>query len=180
MKALLDFIPLVIFFMLFKEQGIWVATKALLISTTVVYAIHFALQKWRLEKMQWFTFIATLAFGCITLLLHDDMYIRAKSTVINWVFTVVLLVSPFVGAEKKPLMQRVFASVFELDRAGWIKLNYVWALFFFLLGALHAVIAFVWYEQCIEFNVFGGTAIMLVFIIANFVALRKYFKQPEA
>lgn len=180
MKALLDFIPLVIFFMLFKEQGIWVATKALLISTTIVYAIHFALQKWRLEKMQWITFIATLAFGCITLLLHDDMYIRAKSTVINWIFSLVLLISPFVGKEKMPLIQRGFGAVFELDRAGWMKVNYVWAFFFFLLGALHAVFAFVWYEQWIEFKVFGGTAILLTFMVGNFIALRKHLKHPEA
>lgn len=180
MKALLDFIPLVIFFVLFKQQGIWEATKALLIATTIIHAIHFVLQKWRLEKMQWITFIATLAFGCITLMLHDDVYIRAKSTVINWVFTIVLLASPFVGKEKIPLMQRAFGSVFEMNRPSWMKVNYSWALFFFLLGALHAVFAFVWYEQWIEFKVFGGTAIMLVFMIANFIVLRKYFKHPEA
>ncbi|XID74386.1 septation protein IspZ [Alkanindiges sp. WGS2144] len=179
MKALLDFIPLVIFFVLFKQQGIWEATKALLIATTVIHAIHFVLQKWRLERMQWITLIATLAFGCVTLLLHDDIYIRAKSTVINWIFAIVLLASPFVGKDKIPLIQRGFQSAFDLSRAGWMRLNYIWVLFFFLLGLLHGIFAFIWYEQWIEFKVFGGTAIMLVFIIGNFVALRKHFKHPE-
>lgn len=180
MKALLDFIPLVIFFILFKEQGVWEATKALLIATTVVHAIHFVLQKWRLEKMQWITLIATVAFGCITLIFHDDTYIRLKSTVINWIFCLALLISPFVGKDKIPLIQRAFHNVLELSPAGWMKLNYVWALFFFLLGALHGVFAFVWYEQWLNFKVFGGTAIMFTFMIANFIALRHHFKQPQA
>jgi intracellular septation protein len=179
MKALLDFIPLIIFFVLFKQHDIWEATKALLIATTIVHGIHFVLQKWRLEKMQWVTFIATLAFGCITLLLHDDVYIRAKSTVINWVFTIVLLASPYIGKNKMPLVQRGFHSAFDLSPAGWMKLNYVWAFFFFVLGALHGIFAFVWYEQWIEFKVFGGTAILIAFMICNFIALRKHFKHPE-
>ena len=45
MKALLDFIPLIAFFVVARQNGILAAAGALLIATVIVYAIHFIRQK---------------------------------------------------------------------------------------------------------------------------------------
>ena len=45
MKALLDFIPLIAFFIAARYSGILAAAGALLIATILVYAIHFIRQK---------------------------------------------------------------------------------------------------------------------------------------
>ena len=197
MKALLDFVPLAVFFVLAKNpvvvdvaQGhltvtpattgaIFIATQGLLIASVLIYALHFILQRGRLEKSQWITLLLTLAFCGMTLYLHDDVWLRWKSTIINWIFGTAFLLSPIVGRNPIPLAQRFLASVFELTESSWKKLNLAWATFFYCLGTLHLVFAFAFPTLWIDFKVFGSTAIMLVFMIGQFVLLRNSLKSAE-
>ncbi|MBC7750627.1 MAG: septation protein IspZ [Candidatus Saccharibacteria bacterium] len=197
MKALLDFVPLAAFFVLAKKpvvldiaQGhltitpattgaIFIATQGLLIASVIVYALHFILQKGRLEKSQWITLLLTLAFCGLTLYLHDDIWLRWKSSIINWTFGTAFLISPIVGEHPIPLAKRFLASVFELTESNWKKLNLAWAAFFFILGSLHLAFAFAFPALWIDFKVFGSTAIMIVFMIGQFVLLRSHLKNPE-
>ena len=179
MKALLDFVPLVVFFVLAKMETIFIATQGLLIASVAVYSLHFILQKGRLEKSQWITLLLTLAFGGLTLYLHDDIWLRWKSPIINWIFGTAFLVSPLVGKNPIPLAKRFLASMFELTESAWKKLNLAWAVFFYILGCLHLVFAFVYPALWIDFKVFGSTAIMILFMIGQFVLLRSHFKNPE-
>jgi intracellular septation protein len=180
MKALLDFLPLVVFFYLAKTDTIFMATQGLLIASVAVYALHFVLQKGRLEKSQWITFLLTLAFGGLTLYLHDDLWLRWKSPIINWIFATAFLVSPMIGKNPIPLVQRFLEPIFELTVSHWKILNAAWAVFFIVLGALHLVFAFVFPVYWVDFKVFGSTAIMMSFIIGQFIFLRKYIKKPES
>lgn len=180
MKAFLDFIPLLVFFYLFKTEDVFVATQGLLLSTTAVYALHFGLQKGKLEKAQWITLFLTVGFGALTLLLHDDIYIRWKSTVINWLFGFIFIIGNYISFGKgdpKALTERMLGSVFEMSHAQWKKLAWVWAAYFFVLGGIHLWFAFIWPEYWIDFKVFGSMAITLAFFVGNFVFLRKFMKQ---
>jgi len=180
MKALLDFIPLVVFFGLAKMQTIFIATQGLIIASLIVYSLHFILQKGKLEKSQWITLILTLAFGGLTLYLHDDIWLRWKSPIINWIFGTAFLISPLVGKERLPLVQRLLSHVLDLSDALWRRLNWIWALFFFVLGFLHLIFAFIFPAWWIDFKAFGGTAIIMVFMIGQFVLLRHHLKAPES
>lgn len=71
MKQLLDFIPLIIFFALYKFYDIYVATGALIAATTVQVIVTYAMYK-KVEKMQLITFVMVALFGGMTLALHDD------------------------------------------------------------------------------------------------------------
>jgi intracellular septation protein len=197
MKALLDFVPLGVFFILAKKPvvvdiveghltispattgAIFIATQGLLIASVLVYALHFILQRGRLEKSQWITLLLTLAFCGMTLYLHDDVWLRWKSSVINWIFGTAFLISPMVGKHPIPLAKRFLGSVFELPESKWKKLNLAWATFFYALGTLHLVFAFVYPAHWIDFKVFGSTAIMIVFMIGQFIILRSHLKSAE-
>jgi intracellular septation protein len=102
MKALLDFIPLIAFFVVARQNGILAAAGALLIATVIVYAIHFIRQKGKFDKQQWVVLLLTIVFCGGTLLLRDDVYLRWKSPIINGIFALTLFVS---AAINKPLMQ---------------------------------------------------------------------------
>ena len=136
MKALLDFVPLIIFFYLYKtvdpkdtehpllqligsaggidNNNILVATTGLIISMLVVYGALFVIQKFRLDKQQWIVLFMTVIFGGVTLMLSDDFYIRLKAVLLNIIFACAFLLSPYVMKDKKLLIQRLFGPIFNL------------------------------------------------------------------
>ncbi|MCD8547226.1 MAG: septation protein IspZ, partial [Aeromonadaceae bacterium] len=69
MKQLFDFIPLLVFFALYKLYDIYVATAALMVVTLLQMAFIW-FRHGKLEKMHWVTLVLILVFGGFTLLLH--------------------------------------------------------------------------------------------------------------
>lgn len=203
MKALLDFVPLIIFFYLYKtvdpkdtdhpllqligsaggidNNNILVATTGLIISMLVVYGTLFFVQKFRLDKQQWIVLFMTVIFGGITLILSDDFYIRLKAVLLNLVFAGAFLLSPFFTKDKKPLIQRLFGPIFNLTEKGWKNLNFTWAAMFVFMSCLHVFFAFLFAggKYWGEFTAFGDMLVMFSFIIIQFIILRKHFKSPE-
>ena len=172
MKALLDFIPLIAFFIAARTHGILAAAAALLVTTLIVYAIHFVRQKGKFDKQQWVVLLLTVVFCGGTLLLRDDIYLRWKSPIINGIFALTLLVSVAIN---KPLMQLAMKDVFNLSMSGWKKLTVAWAFFFMLMGVLHYITAFTMSDEAwINFKTYGWIPIMLVFVVAQFLVLKKH------
>ena len=85
MKQLLDFIPLIIFFALFKFYDIYVATGALIAATAVQGGVTYFMFK-KVEKMQLITFALVAVFGGMTIFLHDDNFIKWKVTIVYDMF----------------------------------------------------------------------------------------------
>ena len=203
MKALLDFVPLIIFFYLYKtvdpkntdhpllqligsaggvdNNNILVATTGLIISMLVVYGALFFMQKFRLDKQQWIVLFMTVIFGGVTLMLSDDFYIKLKAALLNIIFSDAFLLSPYFGKERKPLIKRLFGPIFNLTDSGWINLNFAWAAMFALMSFLHVFFAFLFMDGKYwgEFTAFGDMIVMFSFIIIQFIVLRKYFKSSE-
>jgi len=172
MKALLDFIPLIAFFIAARYYGILPAAGALLVATLIIYAIHFIRQKGKFDKQQWVVLLLTIVFCGGTLLLRDDIYLRWKSPIINGIFALTLLGSVVIN---KPLMKMAMKEVFDLTQSGWKKLTAAWALFFALMAVLHYVTAFMMSDEAwINFKTYGWIPIMLVFIGAQFMVLKKH------
>ena len=176
MKAWLDYIPLILFFTAFKLYGIFPAT-AVLIGTSITVYGGLWLKERKLEKSQWFTLLATIAFGSITLLLHDETWLKWKAPVINWCFALVFLGSQFVG--DTPMVQRMLGQALEMPRAIWLRLNMAWVVFFGFSGAANAYAAFHFPKYWVDFKVFGSMAMLIVFMIAQLALLSRYFKSGE-
>lgn len=200
MKALIDFIPMLLFFYLYKttdptnthhpllqligssggvdNNHILVATVGLIISMLLVYTGLFVSQKYRLDKQQWFVLIMTVVFGGVTLALSDDYYIRLKAILINVAFGLGLLIAPLFLAQKEPIVKRLLAPVFELSNTGWQRLNYAWAGLFFFMASLHGFFAFVFAggRYWGEFTAFGDLLVLVSFVIIMFIVLKKHVK----
>ncbi len=200
MKALIDFIPLIVFFYLYKtteptntehpilqligsagvdNNHVLVATAGLIASTVIVYGFLFISQKFRLEKQQWFVLLMTIVFGGITLALSDDYYIRLKAIIINLAFAGGLLISPLFAKDKTPIVKKLFGQVFELTQSGWHKLNLAWAGMFGTMAGLHAFFAFVFADGKYwgEFTAFGDMIVMFGFIAVMFFSLRRHIRK---
>lgn len=160
MKQLIDFIPLIIFFILFKTSGIFIATGALIAVTAVQVALTWFIYK-KVEKMQLVTFVLVTVFGGLTIFLHDENFIKWKVTIIYAIFALALLISQFMG---KPLIKSMLGKEIILPESIWLRINLAWSVFFVVCAIVNIYIAFnfpldIW----VDFKVFGLLALTLLF-----------------
>ncbi len=148
MKQFLDFLPLIVFFAFYKLYDIYVASGALIAATAL--ALVFTWVKYRkVEKMTLITFIMVAVFGTLTVVFHNDLFIKWKVTVIYTLFALALLISQLVL--KKPLVQRMLGKELTLPDRVWNNLNLAWALFFLACGLANIYVAF-WLPQSVWVN----------------------------
>ena len=191
MKQFIDFIPLLLFFIVYKIEpravdilghsymlgGIFSATAMLIVSSVVVYGILF-IKQGKLEKSQWLTLVACLVFGSLTLAFHSETFLKWKAPVVNWLFALAFLGSHFIG--DRPLIQRIMGHAVSLPPAIWVKLNIAWIIFFLFCGAANLYVAFTYQEFWVDFKVFGSLGMTLLFLIGQGVFLAKHMNDPAA
>lgn len=177
MKQFLDFLPLIVFFAFYKLYDIYVASGALIVATAL--ALVFTWLKYRkVEKMTLITFAMVAVFGTLTLVFHNDLFIKWKVTVIYTLFALALLVSQLVL--KKPLVQRMLGKELTLPDRVWNHLNIAWALFFLACGLANIYVAF-WMPQdvWVNFKVFGLTVLTLVFTLLSGIYIYRHMPEEQ-
>jgi intracellular septation protein len=175
LKIALDLGPLVLFFFANSRFGIFTATATFMVAVLAALAVSYVLTR-RLPIMPVVTAIIVLIFGGLTLILHNDTFIKVKPTIIYALFGAVLFGGLAFG---KPLLGVVFDSLFHLTAEGWRKLTVRWALFFFVLAVLNEI---VWRNTStniwVDFKVFGVMPLTLVFGALQYPLLQKYAAAP--
>ena len=174
-KIALDLGPLVLFFFANSRFGIFTATATFMVAVLAALAASYVLTR-RLPIMPVVTTIIVLVFGGLTLILHNDTFIKVKPTIIYALFGAVLLGGLLFG---KTLLGVVFDSLFHLTEEGWRKLTVRWALFFFVLAVLNEI---VWRSTStniwVDFKVFGVMPLTLLFGALQYPLLQKYAAAP--
>jgi intracellular septation protein len=171
LKLVLDIGPLILFFAANATFGIYAATGTFLIAVLIALVVSYVLTK-HVAVMPLVTAVIVLVFGGLTLVLHDDLFIKVKPTIIYVLFGGTLLGGL---AFNKPLLGIVFDSVFHLREEGWRKLTWRWALFFFVLAILNEL---VWRTQTtdfwVSFKLFGVVPLTFLFAALQVPLLTKY------
>ena len=176
MKLLIDFFPIILFFVALKVWGIYTAT-AVAIAATVAQIAYLRFKTGKIEPMQWMSLGVIVLFGGATLLAHDDNFIKWKPTVLYWLMGGALLIGQLVF--KKNLLRSVMGAQLQLPDAIWLKLNWAWSAFFAVMGALNIWIAYHFdTDTWVTFKMFGGLGLMLVFVLAQALYLSRHI-QPE-
>lgn len=177
LKLGLELGPLLVFFFANGRFGIFIATGAFMAAMAVALAASWIINR-RLAIMPLVTGIVVAVFGTLTLVLHDDTFIKMKPTIVNTLFGGALLGGLLFG---KTLLGYVFDGAFHLDDAGWRKLTVRWGVFFFLLAILNEAI---WRTQTTEFwvafKVWGIMPLTLVFSIAQLPLLSRHAVEQPA
>ena len=90
MKQLLEFIPIILFFVAYKLYDIYVATAIIIVATILQVAYAFFKHK-KVETMQLITLGLVIVFGGATIYLHDEQYLKWKFSIIEWLFGLAFL-----------------------------------------------------------------------------------------
>lgn len=177
LKLVLEMGPLVLFFITNFKFGIFPATGVLMASVVVALIASWVLTR-HVPIMPVVTTIAVLVFGTLTFVLHDDLFIKLKPTIVNSLFGAILLGALAFG---KPLLPIVLDSVLQLTEEGWRKLTLRWGIFFFFLAIMNEV---VWRTQTtdfwVTFKAFGTMPITIVFALAQVPLILKHELKGEA
>lgn len=177
MKQILEFFPILLFFIAFKVYDIYVATAVVMIAT--ILQVTFAWFRYhKVETMQWVTLGLVMVMGGATLYFQDAQFIKWKFSIIEWLFGAVFLGSQFIG--KKPFIERMMSDNMTLPPVIWKRLNLLWASFFISVGFLNVYVMYHYAtDDWVYFKTFVAPILMVVFIVLQMVYLYKYIPDPS-
>ena len=206
MKLLLDFLPIFLFFGTFKyaeKNADWAAAFAtehfgflvsggavgpkegpVLLATLVVIAatlaqigVMLALRR-KVDLMLWVSLVLVGVLGGATVWFHNDTFIKWKPSVLYWAMGLALLFSQVVL--RKNLLQALMGAQLVLPAAVWQRLNLAWIGFFALMGVLNLYVAYNYSTDAwVNFKLFGGLGLMLVFTLAQGIYLSRHLKPGD-
>ena len=153
MKQLLEFLPLIIFVVVYQMSGttlslgsseytfdgIYTATIALMLAT-VLQVLIVKLVWGLVEKRLLGVAGAVIVFGGATVLLRDPVFIFWKPTVFNWALAGIHVVWHVVLG--KCFFQELLPDEIEMPKHAWTRVTFVSTCHFFMVGAVNLYVAY--------------------------------------
>lgn len=193
MKMFFDMLPVILFFVAYwltktapthfpdlaahvaPDDAIYVAT-GIAIVVSVLQIAWLAARRKHIDGMQWTSLAIVAVFGGMTLVFHDETFIKWKPTVLYLAFAATLIGARFGFGRN--LIRRMMDKQVALPDPVWERLNIAWAAFFMLLAVLNIVIAYryptdVW----VDFKLFGSLGLTIAFVLAQGVYLSRYVQE---
>lgn len=202
MKFLFDLMPVIMFFGAYKVAGVYdmaaaelasdwlgksisaqqapilIATAVTILATFIQIAVVW-LKHRKVDTMLWVSLAIVTLLGGATLIFNNPVFIKWKPTAVYWLFGTTLMISALIF--KKNLIRAVLEVQIHLPAPIWERLNAAWAVFFALMGVLNLYVAFNYPETTwVNFKLFGGTGLMLLFVLGQGVYLSRYMEEESS
>ena len=169
--------PLLVFFAANAKFNLFVATGAFMVAIVVSLVASYAVMR-HVPIMALVSGVVVLVFGTLTLVLHNETFIKIKPTIIYSLFGLILAGGLVFN---RSLIAVMFDQMFNLTPRGWRLLTMRWAVFFFAMAILNEVI---WRTQStdfwVAFKAFGVTPITAIFAMIQFPLINRYAQPPAA
>ena len=136
LKFIIDFLPIVLFFVVYKNYGINLAIYSM-IAATAVQILFTKISTGKYEKSHLITFALLVVFGGITLAFNDPAFIMWKVSVLYVIFALVLIGSIFIG--EKTLLQRMLGKEINIPKNSWKNITWLWGIGFLVIASINAV-----------------------------------------
>lgn len=175
--AIVDYGGLAVFAVGFLlTRDLIAATWWLVAGSAVAIAVGFAVER-RVAPMPLLAGGAALLFGALTLVFHDVAFIKAKPTIVNLIFAVLLMGGVLLG--KNPLKMLLGESL-RLPDGAWRSLSFRYAAFFVAMALLNL---FVWKTQSdaiwVAFRFPGLLVLAVAFSLTQVPFMMKHMKDAE-
>jgi len=177
MKFLFDLFPIILFFAAFKLFDIYAAT-AVAIAATFLQIGWLKWKRRKVDTMMWMSLAIIVVFGGATLALHDETFIKWKPTVLYWLFAIILAGSWMLF--RRNLIRAMLKEQVQMPESAWTRLNWSWVGFFVFMGAANLYVAFNFpTDTWVNFKLFGGMGLMLVFVILQALFLARHVEDNK-
>jgi intracellular septation protein len=177
MKLLFDLFPVILFFAAYKAFDLYVAT-GVAIAASIAQIVYLKVRGKPVETMQWASLVIIVIFGGMTLLLHDETFIKWKPSILYFCFFAALIGGRMFM--QKNFIKSLMGAQLKLPEPVWDKLNMAWAVFFLSMAVLNLVVAYQFStDTWVNFKLFGTMGLTLAFVIAQGLYLGRYI-QDEA
>jgi intracellular septation protein len=177
MKFVFDLFPVIVFFAAFKLFDIYIAT-AVAIAATFLQIGWLKLKGRKVETMMWVSLAIIVVFGGATLALHDETFIKWKPTVLYWLFGAVIAAADLLF--RRNIIRAMLGGQVRMPDAAWARLNWSWAAFFAFMGAANLYVAFNFStDTWVNFKLFGGMGLMLVFVLLQALFFARYIEEKK-
>lgn len=201
MKLLLDFLPIVLFFVTFKWAGAnpehaqstlssllgplasgglpsaqlpILAATVVAIAATFLQIVYQKVTGKKIENMQWVGLALIVVFGGATLILQDETFIKWKPSILYWAMGTGFIIAKLFG--KNPIQAMMKGQV-EMPEFAWNTLLYSWVAFFTLMGSLNLFVAYSFSTDIwVDFKLFGSLGATLIFIFAQGFYMSRHIK----
>jgi intracellular septation protein len=174
-KLVTELGPLIVFFVANAKFNLFVATGAFMVAIVAAMIASYVVVR-HVPMMAIVTAVIVLVFGTLTLVLHDETFIKVKPTIIYGLFAAILGGGLLFG---RSFIAILFNQMFNLTPKGWRILTMRWALFFLGMAALNEI---VWRTQStdfwVAFKAFGAIPITMIFAMTQMPVIKRYHLEP--
>ena len=207
MKLLFDFLPIILFFGVFKYAGsdaeraavfasenfgwmvaggivaasvapVLLATVVVIVAT-LVQVLVLKLRGSRIDTMLWVSLVLVVVLGGLTIWFQSETFIKWKPTLLYWVMAGAFLLGPLLFG--KNLLRLLLGEQLQLPADVWQRLNWAWVAFFSAMGVLNLWVAYSFStDTWVNFKLFGGIGLMLVFTVAQGLYLSRFLPDEPA
>ncbi|MBL8710443.1 MAG: septation protein A [Rhodospirillaceae bacterium] len=175
LKPVVDFGPIILFFIAFKMAGLMAATAILVGATILLLALNYAITR-HVALMPLVTAIVVTIFGGLTLWLDDERFVKLKPTIVQALFALILFGGLIL---RRPTLKYVLGEALKMSDDGWRQLTWRFALFFTAMAILNEIVwRTVSTDLWVDFKVFGIIGLTMLFSIAQVPLMKRHMVEP--
>ena len=168
--VLTDFLPIILFVLVYDRRGFAKGTIVLIISTVLVAFISYFKDK-RIPLLPIFVALTTAIFGMLTLDTMNPKYIQMRDTFYDGTFAIILLISLYF--KNKLILKDMFGHVFtKLNDREWVIITWNWIIHFAVLSLSNEIIRRHYRHYWLDYKSF-----VIFLTIAHGIGLIYYFRK---
>ncbi|MBV8210321.1 MAG: septation protein A [Burkholderiaceae bacterium] len=201
MKIILDLLPVVVFFAVFRlakaapqAAHAWavallgapaaaagaatdivpvILATACAIVATVIQVSWLLLRRATITASVWLSAVLIIVFGGLTVWLRNEWFIKWKPTLLYWAFAAVLAGGQWIW--RRNLLGALFSSELRLPKQAWDRMLIAWAAFFLVLGCLNLLVAYEFStDTWVNFKTFGLLGLTFIYSILTGVYVARH------